>query len=259
VLDPSSKVRVIGSGSERVLISHGWIGDSHMFDPMLEFIDRRRFTVGLLDHRGYGARSEERTGLDIETSAADLLAVADALGWTTFGIIGHSMGGLAAQRLAADAPQRLTGTVLVAPVPAGEATLSQDVLQDRLAAIGDLARRRATIDTNAHDATTAEVIYALNVASTHDEVLASFLRSWSSADFAAEVTGCPVPTLVVYGGHDPAIPEALLRRTVVQWFTDVRVTGMPTGHYPMVQAPQLFWAHCAAHLRAITEATRSDG
>jgi pimeloyl-ACP methyl ester carboxylesterase len=221
-----------------------------MFDPMLPHVDHSEFTVALLDHRGYGARSHDRDGLDIDTSAADLIAATDTLGWNQFGVLGHSMGGLSAQRLAADVPERLSAIVLVAPVPAGDAQLEPAVLQSRIDAVSDLTRRRATIDTNAHDATTAATIYALNVASTHDDVLISFLNSWATADFAADVAGCTVPTLVLYGQHDPAIPEALLRGTVTRWFTDVRVTGLPTGHYPMVQAPKSFWGHCAAHLRA---------
>src|SRR4051794_38129334 len=39
--------------------------------------------------------------------SADALALADELGWETFDLIGHSMGGMAVQRVLADAPDRV--------------------------------------------------------------------------------------------------------------------------------------------------------
>ena len=44
--------------------------------------------------------------------AADLVALADALGWDRFVLVGHSFGGALAQLVALDSPHRLDGLVL---------------------------------------------------------------------------------------------------------------------------------------------------
>ncbi|MFF7163130.1 alpha/beta fold hydrolase [Streptomyces sp. NPDC008086] len=60
-----------------------------------------------MDCRGYGEAMDTPGTYTMEEVAADALAVADDLGWNTFSVIGHSMGGKAAQLMLLDAP--LTG------------------------------------------------------------------------------------------------------------------------------------------------------
>ncbi|WKG03956.1 alpha/beta hydrolase [Mycolicibacterium sp. HK-90] len=244
-----SEVPVIGHGPRRVLISHGWIGDSRIFDPIIEHVDRDEFTLAMLDHRGYGRRSNYADGIDIDTSAADLTAAANALGWDRFAIIGHSMGGMAAQRVAVDHPGRLSAMVLVAPVPAGGAQMEPAMLQKRLDDVQHLDRRRANVDTNSQHRATAEAIWRIH-AEVNSDVLAAYLSSWGTMDFSSQLDGSAVPTLVLWGADDPAIPRELIERTLARWLTDVELDTLPTGHYPMVQAPSAFWARCATFLQA---------
>ncbi|WP_306430820.1 alpha/beta fold hydrolase [Streptomyces sp. 2R] len=52
--------------------------------------------------------------------AEDALALADGLGWESFSLVGHSMGGKAAQQVLAQAPRRvrkLVGLARSPPVP----------------------------------------------------------------------------------------------------------------------------------------------
>ncbi|MGV0813445.1 alpha/beta hydrolase [Mycolicibacterium boenickei] len=232
-------------------MSHGWIADSHTFDRALSHVNHDEFTVCALDHRGYGARSGDRTGLDIDTSVVDVLATAERLGWERFSLVGHSMGGLVGQHLAAYHPGRLESLVLVAPVPASGAHLEGPLMDERIARLDNIALRLESIVINAQHAATAAEIESLHLQSTNRDALASFLRSWGSADFGADVVDCTVPTLVLYGRNDPAIPEILLRHTVLQWFMNARAVGMSTGHYPMVQSPGRFWRLCAEHVRSV--------
>lgn len=107
-----------GHGDEPVMALHGWFGDHSAFEPILPWLDPEVFTYAFMDYRGYG-ESKDRTGeYSLREIAADALALADQLGWRRFHLVGHSMGGMAIQRIAADAPARIKSLVGITPVPA---------------------------------------------------------------------------------------------------------------------------------------------
>ena len=70
--------------------------------------------VVAVDLRGHG-RSEAPAAGDyaVESLAADIAAVVDALGLGRFVLVGHSMGGAAALAYADAHPERVAGLVLV--------------------------------------------------------------------------------------------------------------------------------------------------
>lgn len=107
-----------GTGPERVLVLHDWLGDHTNYDAVLPYLDGNAFTYAFVDLRGYG-RSQHLTGdYSIVEIARDCLGVADALGWHRFHVLGHSMTGMATQRLAANAPDRIKSAVAVCPISA---------------------------------------------------------------------------------------------------------------------------------------------
>ncbi len=108
---------LVGHGPVRVIAAHSWLADHSTFDPMMEYVDRDQFTVALPDFRGYGASRGMTGDFSIDEMASDLLAVADDLGWSSFGLCGHSMGGQAAQLLAAQHPGRVSSMLLLCSVP----------------------------------------------------------------------------------------------------------------------------------------------
>ena len=61
---------------------------------------KRSFTVAGYDHRGLGRSTSEDRQLSMADFAADGFAVADALGWTEFTLVGTSFGGMVAQQMA---------------------------------------------------------------------------------------------------------------------------------------------------------------
>lgn len=66
----------------------------------------------VLDNRGSGFSDHPPGPYTIDRMARDVLVVADAAGWDTFGVCGHSMGGMIAQHVALLAPQRVAGLLL---------------------------------------------------------------------------------------------------------------------------------------------------
>jgi 3-oxoadipate enol-lactonase len=88
------------------------------------------FDVVGWDHRGLGRSRCDDRALTMADFAADGLALADALGWQEFAVLGVSFGGMVAQELAVTAPERVTRLVL-ACTSAGGAGGSSYPLHER--------------------------------------------------------------------------------------------------------------------------------
>lgn len=83
---------------------------------------RRHFRVVLADLRGYGDSSKPEGGeghvrYSKREMAADMLAVMQALGHTTFGVLAHDRGARVAHRLAADYPHAVQRLMLLDIAP----------------------------------------------------------------------------------------------------------------------------------------------
>jgi pimeloyl-ACP methyl ester carboxylesterase len=109
--------RELGDGPT-VLLLHANLHDRHDFDPIVETLARRYRTVAV-DWPGHGDSDPVGAGLadDMEPSAplfADVLEdVVDGLGLSRAVLIGNSVGGFAAARLAITRPESVAGLVLV--------------------------------------------------------------------------------------------------------------------------------------------------
>lgn len=104
-----------GAGGRPLLLVHGFTGAKEDFADHVEALAREGWHVVAPDLRGHGA-SDAPSGPDrytLKTFALDVLALADALGWVRFVLLGHSMGGMVVQHVALEAPDRLAGLVLM--------------------------------------------------------------------------------------------------------------------------------------------------
>src|SRR5699024_7635816 len=77
-----------------------------------------QFTYAFMDYRGYGDRQDVKGPYTLQQISIDTQALADQLGWQSFALVGHSMGGSAIQYVLADAPERVKCMVGITPVPA---------------------------------------------------------------------------------------------------------------------------------------------
>lgn len=100
-----------GAG-DPVLLLMGLGGDHHGWALQRPALAQRHRVV-LLDNRDAGASDEARVPYGIADMASDALAVMDHLGIERFHVVGASMGGAIAQRLALQAPPRVASLVLV--------------------------------------------------------------------------------------------------------------------------------------------------
>src|SRR3984893_2559080 len=108
--------KTIGNGPAKVVVIHGWFWDHRVFTPMFDSLDAAAFTYAFIDIRGYGNSRHVSGNYTNGEVAADAIALADELGWREFHVVGHSMGGKAAQKVAMDAGARVRSVVAVPPV-----------------------------------------------------------------------------------------------------------------------------------------------
>lgn len=113
---PSGRVRVerAGAGEHLVLCVHGLSANVRGFDAIAPALAAEGRQVAAVDLRGRGRSPDTGRGTyGLDAHAADVIAVADALGATTFDLVGWSMGALITVRVAGRAPDRLRRAVLV--------------------------------------------------------------------------------------------------------------------------------------------------
>jgi 3-oxoadipate enol-lactonase len=107
----------IGTGAVNVIVTNDWIADTSTWDPAKPYLCLEEFTWVFADLRGYG-RSKTLFGpYDLKQSVADILTLADHLGWRKFSIVGHSMSTLIAMHLAQHHAHLIERVVVLAPVP----------------------------------------------------------------------------------------------------------------------------------------------
>ncbi len=231
----------LGSGPVKVVALHGWFGSAAGWGMLPGLIDGDRFSYAFVDYRGYGARRDEPGEHTIAEIAADTLALADQLGWDRFALVGHSMGGSAAQRVYADVPDRVTALIGISPVPASGVPFDEQgwALFDGAADNDD--NRYAIIDLttgNRQSPTWLRQMVDFSLAASTREAFGAYLPAWANYDFAAELPEPRIPVKAIVGEHDPALGEQTMRATWLRQLPGAELDVQANaGHYPMFEAP----------------------
>ncbi|KXO95898.1 alpha/beta fold hydrolase [Tsukamurella pseudospumae] len=104
-----------------VLLLHGFPEASIEWRFSVAVLGERGFRAVAPDQRGYSpdVRPERPAEYGITSLIEDVIAIADALGWARFDLVGHDWGGAVAWWTAAEHPDRLRSlTVVSTPHPA---------------------------------------------------------------------------------------------------------------------------------------------
>lgn len=109
--------RVIGDGPVQVTVLHSLALDGAWFEEFAAALGGRA-RVLLPDLRGHGASGPLREGETLATIATDVFDLWDHLGVSSSAVVGISMGGMVAQSLAAQEPERVDSLVLIATIGA---------------------------------------------------------------------------------------------------------------------------------------------
>ncbi|AKE01218.1 hypothetical protein XU06_30280 (plasmid) [Rhodococcus erythropolis] len=242
-----------GSGPRKLIGLHGWFGDETTFEPLEQSLDPAQVHAIWLAHRGYGKSKDIVGDYTMREMAADALEVVDSLGWDTFAVIGHSMGGKAAQLLAARAPERVDKLIAVAAAPANPVPFDEQTraLFDSVA--HDADSRRNVVDHSTGNRLARSWVDALvrdSIARTTPVAQAAYLKSWADDDLVPDVEGCQVEALILAGEHDPVISPAVCKFVFDGRFVNARIeTIANSGHYPADEAPLATGAAVAGFLQ----------
>lgn len=125
--------RLHGEGGCPLVCIHGVGSYKEAWDGVVEQL-KSDFNILTFDLRGHGASSRIKGRYEIEDLVRETVAVADHVGFRSFCLAGFSLGGLIAQKLALDHPQRIDRLVLLSTV-AGRTKEEKRRVADRLAAL----------------------------------------------------------------------------------------------------------------------------
>lgn len=98
----------------KILCAHGWLDNANSFLPLLPLINNADIVA--IDLPGHGYSDHQHAIYSLASQSHTLLAVADALGWENFSLIGHSLGGCIAPFSTVAGGLRVSQLVLIEAV-----------------------------------------------------------------------------------------------------------------------------------------------
>jgi len=101
-----------GSGPDTLVLLHGLLFSHRMFDAQVAGF-QSRFRCIRMDFRGQGDSEVTDAGYDLDTLADDVVALIEHLDGGPVHLLGFSMGGMVAQRVALKRPELLRSLVLM--------------------------------------------------------------------------------------------------------------------------------------------------
>ncbi|MEU4648438.1 alpha/beta fold hydrolase [Nocardia fluminea] len=236
-----------------LLLLHANPGDHRDFDRIVPALGKT-WAVAAIDWPGYGAS----TVIDPNTITVDALGdiavqVSKFLTQHGFGsltVIGNSVGGYAAVRLAERAPDLVRGLVLVqsagfAPLNPVTRAVFQLIARPSVARRFVVPHARLYLGSPRNEGVRPLFERAREVSG--DPIrLAVYRGLWRSLDDPRVdlPAGAPLlpglPVQIVWGRDDPTNPWLLNRRGITRALPGAPVVLLPTRHEPFAQAPELF-------------------
>lgn len=225
------RARVAGERGPGAILLHGFPVTSAMYEPLLRAAAAAGYRAVAFDQRGYspGARPAGTQSYVASELVADVLAVADAVGFERFHLVGHDWGAVVGWGLAARSPERVrTWTALSIPHPtAFSEALRSDPDQQRrsryfallttpwlpeiLLRLNGLALlRRAYAPMS--PAQRAEYLRVFAEPGALRAALAWYRAIARSQAEAADLPQITPPTLFIWGNRDPAVGRFAVRR-----------------------------------------------
>jgi 3-oxoadipate enol-lactonase len=241
-------VNVLDEGEGHpLLLLHGLGGCWRDWEPQLDDL-RERHRVVVIEHRGHG-RSDRITGpVSTDLFAADVSAVCRNRRIDHARVVGLSMGGMIAQKLALAEPDLVEALVLCD---------TGTHLGDRASAWlrNEAARVRAKGFPDARGEVAGSTIWSRYTLAHQPGVARTNIReaqstdpaSWAEAalavaahDTRADVARIACPTLVIWGDEDPNLPPRLADRLAAALGGAPVVVLPDAGHVCNLEQPAAF-------------------
>lgn len=237
-----------GPPGRAVILLHGIGGGRAIWRGSVAALAAAGFDAIAVDLPGYGDSTGIAPG-GVATMAAAVQALMDAVDLPRAAIVGHSMGGMVAQELVADAPQRVSALVLACTSPAfgkADGDWQARFVAERLAPLdagGGLPALAAALVpgmvgplASAAGVALARQVMGAVPEATYRRVLAAIV----AFDRRAALPAITVPTLCLAGALDRTAPPEVMRRMAerIPGARYVELAG--TGHIANVEQPAAF-------------------
>jgi len=238
--------RLVGSGPPLLLVN-GYAATGADWDPGFLAALAEGYEVICPDNCGVGESDPRPEQLSVEAVAADLRAVLAARGIEACPVVGWSMGGFAAQRLAETAPGMVTALGLLATDPGGAVSVAPDPadwarLTDHSGPPREQASRLISLlfpppMAEKIDREFGEVVAAARADLSPAVLVAQeeAMEAWHREDRPPPVD--PSPTLVLHGREDRVIPAANAEPLAARWGAAGAEVFAGCGHALMAQEP----------------------
>jgi pimeloyl-ACP methyl ester carboxylesterase len=229
-----------GSGTPTLVFLHYFSGGAASWQWVTEKL-KQDFHCVALDLPGFGHAPalDEPTLQNYSNFVFDAIA---CLGIERFVLVGHSMGGKIALKVAADDCPGLEQVILVAPSPVTQEPMPQEEKDRLLQGPHSLEIAQNTVE-GATQKSLSQIRQTIAVR-THQQAEDNTWRWWllqgMNHSIAEQIDRVQVPVTVVASADDPVIPLETIQREVIDLLPIgnlVKLTGV--GHLLPLEAPDV--------------------
>ncbi len=262
-------VEVAGDGPGLMLV-HGLGGAKEDFSDHVPALARDH-TVVIFDHRGHGESDNptDPAAYSLDRMRADTLAVADGTGLEHFRLLGHSMGGMVACRIAINDTARVDALVMMdtsaGPIPGFDPSLMDigcDVaLTEGKQALKDLLDMTKTLETPAYKRVLAArpgypEFEARKWAGMSEIMWGTIARELAyQPDDLPALAALPCPLLILVGDQDE--PFVIASKLMKESIPSAELVIIPNaGHSPQFENPDAWIAALTGFLSALPAVAR---
>lgn len=221
-----------------VVLLHGFLDDLSVWDGVVAALDGRLRTVRT-DFPGSGERTGDAGPFTLERFTGEVVEILDRLDGPVI-LVGQSMGAQVAEAAATCRPEKVSGLVLIAPVPFAGTGLPE-VAVAQFKGLGGRAEAQHAARLQLSPNLTDEALAALDAASgkVSPAVAAAYVDLWNHGAADAEpVTRFRGPVLVITGEADGFVTPGLLSAAIEPHFPAARFELLAgAGHWLHVEQP----------------------
>lgn len=258
-------------GGEPVMLLHGFPETSHMWTPLLRRLETEGYHALAPDQRGYspGARPIGVENYNYAAIASDVFALADAMGWQRFHLVGHDWGaGAGWAAVALDNGRIASWSALSVPhvYAFGMAIRENPDQQKRSQYITffqepGVAEAALSVNdfaglTNIWSESSAEEKAEYRAVFSQPGALTAALnwyrgsRGVDPSDPGVAFGPVGIPSLLIWGNKDTAIGPAAVEAGHSLMTGPYRFVELDAGHWLIQEATERVTAEILGHLRA---------
>ncbi|RBY82919.1 3-oxoadipate enol-lactonase [Geodermatophilus sp. TF02-6] len=241
-----------GPGDAPVVVLSNSLGATRrMWDPQVPAL-AERYRVVTYDTRGHGDSPAPEGPYTLDDLADDVVALLDRLGVRRAHVVGLSLGGMTAMRLAAREPDRVDRLAVLCTSaktePQGFLDRAAAARSDGTASIAPAVVSRWLTPRYAAEHPDLVARLEAMVADADDEGYASCAEVVAHLDLRDDLGRIAAPTLVVSGAEDPALPPDH-QEAIAEGIAGAELVSVsPGAHLANLESPLEVTGALLAHL-----------